>query len=130
MFYFFLVLNACLGAFLFERAWANTKRQREVSEERDRHFPAWRRHDAPKWKKWQMYPFAVTILIPRLLAGVCCLLLTVIINNILMLGVDFKKPIPTWRRSISKVGYAVGCGLASLCFGMIAVPSFPATDYT
>jgi hypothetical protein len=77
-----------------------------------------------------MYPFAITILIPRMIAGVLCLTLIVVVNNIVMLGVDFKKPIPSWRRNISKIGYAVGNGLASLTLGMISVPSFPETDYS
>lgn len=125
-----MVLNALAGAFIFEKAWAHSKRHREINEERDKHFPAWRRFDAPKWKKWQFYPFAVTILIPRIILGVACLMITVAVNTVMMVGLDLKKPIPTWRRNICKMGYAVGNGLASLVFGMITIPTWPDTDYS
>jgi len=46
------IFNALVGAYIFEGAWANSKRHREINEERDKHFPAWRRYDAQKWKKW------------------------------------------------------------------------------
>lgn len=77
-----------------------------------------------------MYPFAVTLMIPRALLGILCLLFTVIVTSIVMFGVDPKKSIPSWRRSISKLSYAIGCGLASFVFGMVSVPRFVETDYS
>jgi hypothetical protein len=57
-----LVLNALIGAAMLEFAWSASSRHREVNEERDKNFPAWRRLDAHKWNKWAMYPLAVTVL--------------------------------------------------------------------
>jgi hypothetical protein len=57
-----LVLNALIGAAMLEFAWSASSRHREVNEERDKNFPAWRRLDAHKWSKWAMYPLAVTVL--------------------------------------------------------------------
>jgi hypothetical protein len=52
MFVALAILNGLLGLFIFESTWARTKKHREVDEVRDNHFPAWRRYDAPGWRKW------------------------------------------------------------------------------
>ena len=57
----FPVLNAALGHFLLTWAWHNTQRIREIDEERDSQFPAYRRVEAKHWTKWRHYPVCWTI---------------------------------------------------------------------
>ena len=57
----FLVFNAVWGLALAEYCFQNTKRHREVNEERDSRFPAWRRLDNGWMKRIYVYPMAATI---------------------------------------------------------------------
>lgn len=100
MFYTILIVNALIGLFLFEVAWAKTKLHRKKDEERDSMFPAFRRHDAPNWCKWHFYPIAVTLLPVRLLIIFLSIVVLWALNRILMIGVDVRKFIPNERRKI------------------------------
>lgn len=51
-----------LGLSLFEWAWCKVKPIREINEERDSKYPAYRRIDAKNWKKWKFYFGAVTFM--------------------------------------------------------------------
>jgi len=88
------ILNAVLGLALFEWVWGQTEKHRTVVEERDRHFPAWRRNDAPKWNKMTMYPLAATILIPRLFVFFGSVFLHFVLHKIILFGHDIEQPIP------------------------------------
>jgi len=63
--YILILLNAIFGAILLEISWAKLSRFRNPNAELDEHFPAFRRTDALTWRKWKLYPGAVTIMIPR-----------------------------------------------------------------
>ena len=54
-----LALQAVIGFVALEWAWSQLRRFREVDEERDSKFPAFRRRDAGKWQKWKFYPGAM-----------------------------------------------------------------------
>ena len=62
-----IALYMLSGLALFEWAWASVKSIRDVNEERDSQFPAFRRLDAKKWNKFRFYLGAVTILPLRIL---------------------------------------------------------------
>ena len=83
-----ILLNAALGFIIFNTAWKRNHRYREVDEERDRHYPVWRREDASKWSYWRMLPFALTIFGPRLILWIVSLLFILIVHSILLIGVD------------------------------------------
>jgi hypothetical protein len=51
---------------MFEWAWCKVKTLKKVDEERDGKYPAFRRWDAFKWKKWKFYFGAITFLPLRL----------------------------------------------------------------
>ena len=68
-----IVLNALIGLAIFEHAWKFTARHRKIDEERDKKFPAWRRHDAPKWNKFTLYLGAITVLPIRCIGFIICL---------------------------------------------------------
>ena len=57
----FPILNALLGHFLLTWAWHNTQRIRQVDEERDSCFPAYRRVEGKNWEKWRHYAVVWTI---------------------------------------------------------------------
>lgn len=89
-----VVLNVVCGLIMFEYAWAASKIHRLADEERDRPFPAWRRHDAPKWQKWKMYPMAVTFMPVRTTCYTIALCAINFVHYFLMHNVDLSKPIP------------------------------------
>lgn len=67
-FYYLLLIAYMLsGIFMFEWAYKEMKVFREVNEERDSKYPAYRRLDALKWRRWLFYPGAATIMPLRLI---------------------------------------------------------------
>lgn len=69
-----IAINAIIGHFLFQWAWKVIKPIREVNEARDSKYPAFRRYDVPKWKKFKFYIGAITVLPLRFCFGVGILL--------------------------------------------------------
>ena len=84
-----LALNACLGVLALEVQLYKLQRHRTVDESRDNKFPSWRRHDVHNWTRANLYPGALTVLIPRLL-----LMLTGVIVSILLLSIAFITGFP------------------------------------
>ena len=61
-----------LGVILFEWAWVKMYVHRNLPAqlpELHNKMAAFRRLDAEKWAKWQFYPGAMTLLVPRLVFG-------------------------------------------------------------
>ena len=110
-----LSLNALIGLIMFEYAWAKSYRARNPIKELDDMFPAYKRHDALKWKKWYFYPGALTLLVPRAIAAILVLASLVIWINITMIGQERNVPIGSCRRSILLFWYKLHtyliCGL-------------------
>jgi hypothetical protein len=103
----FIFCNTTLGWYLFESAWKASKLHREVVEERDQHFPAWRRLDVNNWKRNELMPLAVTILPLRIICFVMSLAAINIAHFFLFLGCEPSKPLPLTRRKIGKVVFTV-----------------------
>ena len=93
-----LTFNAVLGLVMFEWAWAKTYRVRVPTTELDELFPAYRRRDAPKWRKWQFYPGAMLLLVPRMIATMLFSICLVIFINMTMVGCSKKEPIGGVRK--------------------------------
>ena len=62
----FLGVQAILGLIALEYAWCRLKRIREVDEDRDSQFPAFRRVDVKNWSKLKFYPGAMLTMPSRL----------------------------------------------------------------
>ena len=60
-------LQAVLGIIAIEYAFSRLERMKNVDEERDSQFPAFRRRDAAKWSKWKFYPGCIFSMPYRLL---------------------------------------------------------------
>ena len=72
-----LIHNAVVGLIAFEWAWLTTQRHRTLRE-LDDFFPAFRRTDIHKWRKWRFYFGAMTIMLPRLICGISTGILIII----------------------------------------------------
>ena len=62
-----MIVNAVLGIALLEFCFHKTRKLFDGNEERDKKYPAFRRHDLQYWKRWRLYPLAATLLIPRII---------------------------------------------------------------
>ena len=92
------VLNSLIGLTLFEWAWAKSYRVRNPIKELDDMFPAYKRLDATKWKKYYFYPGALTLLVPRFVLGTLCFASLVLWINITMIGQEKNAPIGRCRK--------------------------------
>ena len=54
-----LAVQAVIGVIAIEYAFLRLKRFKNIDEERDSRFPAFRRRDAHLWSKWKFYPGAL-----------------------------------------------------------------------
>ena len=61
-------------------------------------YPAYKRHDAPKWKKWYFYPGAITLLVPRMILTTLFFASTSFWVNVTMIGQERNVPISPCRR--------------------------------
>jgi lysophosphatidylcholine acyltransferase / lyso-PAF acetyltransferase len=103
---FWCLLYAAIGLLLFEFAWKQVKPLREVDEERDSKYPAFRRFDALNWKKWRFYPGAVLLLPLRMLLTAFCFLLCYLFTKIFTCGHDFRRgPLSGWRFTCMMASY-------------------------
>ena len=111
---FLLILNAILGLIMFEWAWFKTRRFRKPIMELNAQFPELCRYDAPKWKKWKQYPGAVTLLIPRFMFSVLCMVLIAIFLNIWLIGHNRANAITGCRRALCVGTLKLFCNLIGI----------------
>lgn len=95
-------INIFLGILLFEWCWFMVKPLREVDEKRDSKYPAFRRLDAPKWRKWKFYPGAITLLPIRMIFSILLVLTAYLASRILSIGHNYaaNKPMGRYRYAI------------------------------
>ena len=109
-----LITNAIAGLLIFEWSWKKTGRFRNPINELNAQFPELARHDAPNWKKWKLYPGAVTLLVPRIVAMALCSIVMVILLNIILIGHESSLPITGCRKVLLKSVMYVGTNLISI----------------
>ena len=90
----FFSIYCTIGVICLEWAWIQIKPLREVNEERDKAFPAYRRFDAPLWKKWKFYPGALFLLTVRLVLIIFLWFLCYLILRIVSIGHSFEQGEP------------------------------------
>jgi hypothetical protein len=102
----FFAVNMIVGLAAFEWAWYKMRPVREIKEERDSKYPAFRRWDVPKWEKWKFYPGAVLLMPIKLITSLLAIILCYVFIRIITLGHNFNKnkPIKGWLRNLI-IGY-------------------------
>lgn len=116
-----LVLYMSSGALLFEWSWSKMKAYREINEDRDSNYPAFRRWDAVNWKKWKFYPGAIIMLPVRLFIIMVLMGLIYLFVRVTTLGHSFKndQPIRGWFRNLIIGGtYKIYSSLVMIIFGV------------
>ena len=124
-----LISNTLLGVILLEWAWAKTSIHRQLPHhlpDLDKRMASFRRLDVHRWRKWQFYPGAMTLLVPRLIMAIFLLALLVIVLNILLIGHDRSRPIPDGarKRCLQSIYYFVAASISIWSFW-----TWPSTKY-
>lgn len=76
---------------MFEWAYSWTDRHRTYHKERDEKFHSYRRLDAGKWGRFNMYPGAMLVMPTRLLLSILALIIMAILATLIACCRDFKK---------------------------------------
>lgn len=126
-------VNMIVGLAAFEWAWYKMRPVREIKEERDSKYPAFRRWDVPKWEKWKFYPGAVLLMPIKLITSVLIVILCYVFIRIITLGHNFNenKPIKGWLRNLL-IGYVYKL-MASILVYVVGIRSsleFVDVDYS
>jgi hypothetical protein len=100
-------MNAVMGLVWLEFALWRSKRFRSVPEELDSQFPAWRRLDAKNWNRFLMYPGAMTVLIPKCIFMLLCVLVVAINCRAMLICHDLNKPIVGMRKLLLRMMFWV-----------------------
>jgi hypothetical protein len=128
-----LIAYMVLGVGMFEWAWKKMKPLHEVNEERDSKFPAYRRWDVDKWKKWKFYPGAISLLPFKFFGTIFLLIILYIVVRIATLGHDFSSGGPIkgyYRNLVLGTMYRVIATLIILMFGLRMSRENKDYDYT
>ena len=88
-----LIFNAVLGIIVFEWAYAQTYILRNHPKDLNALFPVQQRFDAPKWTRWNFYPGAMFLLVPRIVCTIVGMIVVVILINVTMIGKNGDEPI-------------------------------------
>ena len=86
-----MIINAIIGIAIFEYAYWLSRRIRDGDEDRDSKFPAMRRTDTRKWRRWKFWPFAMTLLPLRIFTLLYMAIIIVLKFKFLGCGHDFNK---------------------------------------
>ena len=103
-----LVLNAICGIAMLEWAWHKNRRFIHPITELNAQFPELHRTDAHNWRRWKMYPGAVTLMIPRMIYGTIIAVLIAIFLNIFLIGHNRNNPLSLVRRVLCRFTVRVG----------------------
>lgn len=126
-------LNSIVGLVMFEWAWYKMKPIREVNEERDSKFPAFRRWDVPMWKKWKFYPGAILYMPFRFWFTIFLVVILYIVVKIGTLGHNFSAGGPIkgyYRNLIMGNAYRLISTTIVLLFGLRMSRQEKDFDYT
>ena len=86
-----ILVYMLIGLLLFEYSWHQTACVRDGNELRDAKYPAFRRQDVNRWKRWKFYPGAITIMPLRLIILAIIGILAYITVRIVTIGHNFEK---------------------------------------
>ena len=112
-----LLSNAVVGLLIFEWTWFRTRRFRTPIVELNAQFPELSRNDAPQWRKWKLYPGALTILLPRFIAIVVLMVVMAVLLNIWLVGQDRSQPLSVVRKYLCQFTTKICINLIGLvCF--------------
>ena len=114
--YLFLA-QGIVGILLFEVAYANTRRQRQIVEERDREFPQWRRRDVHLWTRAKFYPGAFCVMLPRMGLMICYWIILAIFFMVVFTGHDKSKPVTGWRHRVLMIANPFCVHIFFFCYG-------------
>jgi NADH:ubiquinone oxidoreductase subunit 3 (subunit A) len=81
-------VQAILGILLFEFAYSRTAPYRNIDEERDCIYPAFRRNDVHNWSRWKFYPGAMLLMPFRIIILIMFMLFASLICIMMCLGDD------------------------------------------
>lgn len=110
--WFLQCLNSAAGLNMWFACWQQVERFREVNEERDSLFPAFRRQDARRWNKWSFFLGAITGLINyRAFIIFPTKVVLSWFSYLLNLGQDLEKPQKGWRKVLQNRIYQICCGI-------------------
>ena len=74
-YYIFIAIYMLSGLIIFEWAYQKVKPIREINEERDSQYPAYRRLDVKNWARWKFWFGAMTWMQIRLIMPMLILFL-------------------------------------------------------
>lgn len=126
-----MLWNALNGLTLFNMFWFQVQRYKDVNEERDSLFPAFRRLDAKNWDYWKFIPGALTIYPLRGLMGCWLLFILAVISKIILIGHKLgKEPLTGWRRVANEAAYRGLCWCIVTNCGVSQMKHHPVVDYS
>lgn len=128
-----MVGNAIVGIVMFEYAMKRMRSVREIIEERDSMFPAWRRLDIKRISRWRMYPIAMTIMPIRIFACIFGLIILFLLAKLCYCGriQELKSQQTKGRRKKFMewlLTFACNCGL--FIMGTYTTTRLADTDYS
>ena len=94
-------------------------RFRHPNKDLNKIMPAFRRDDAPKWKKWKFYPGALLFLVPRFLTFLFSPILVYIIAKFLLIGHKQGTPLQGFRKLTVRIAAKVYGLIANFCLGSV-----------
>lgn len=94
---YLFIAQGIIGILLFEVAWFNTRRQRQIVEERDSEFPQWRRRDVHLWTRAKFYPGAFCVMLPKMGLMLCYWVVLGVYLFLIFFRQDKSKMPTGWR---------------------------------
>lgn len=112
------IVNFILGVLTIEYALFKVKAPRNIIEERDSKYPAFRRTDAIYWTRPRLY-LAAPILFPRFVLSLILPAIYAIVVQILLVGAKRGQKNPAWKtwifkelaKYMSRIMAVVACGI-------------------
>ena len=98
-----LTLNAVAGIAILENTWKKTSRFRNPNLELEKHFGPFHRDDALRWRKWMLYPGAMTLMIPRFILAAVIFLTWILTIKVLLLCRNTRVPLQGCRKFLINV---------------------------
>ena len=123
--------NTTIGLIGLEHSWSLIPRYVKPNEERDSMFPAFRRLDSNKWRKWMFYPGALTLFPIRTYISIGTLIVLVTFLKIIMIGHKWgKEPVTGIRLWLNRTAYQFSSWLIITMSFMTMKTNYVDYDYS